>query len=309
MYRSQMNFAMFAATSILGSSWQDLNHLNLFAHAVYRFHVYFHVRLKLYELGISLPHKDGFSKFKNSYIQSAYYSLRDDYGIDPTEIWMYGDWFYTNDYANFGHEVKATERSPRDNITRWIITQSKGFTKKGIATISRSVRAYVCLVLTSQVETRSSIVGNSAPAVDAQQVLKGTFKASINEGYSIGIDIERYQGVLVHALSKVDFSISTGIYMLPSNLNLSIGRTKGYSNKILVSNTDMKIGSNRDMNRDHKKLSPPNLPNTVIPAARHDPVGTTIRPNLKMLTEKHSDEKLAITVLIVVAGLIAYHFW
>ena len=97
--------------------------------------------------------------------------------------------------------------------------------------------------------------------------------------------------------------------MLPSNLNLSIRRTKGYSNKILVSNTGMKIGSNRDMNRDHKKLSPPNLPNTVIPAARHDPVGTTIQPNLKMLTEKLSDEKLAITVLIVVAGLIAYHFW
>ena len=26
----------------------------------------------------------------------------------------------------FGHEVKATERSPPDNLTRWIITQSKG---------------------------------------------------------------------------------------------------------------------------------------------------------------------------------------
>ena len=54
------------------------------------------------------------------------------------------------------------------------------------------MRAYVCLVLTSQAETRSSIVGNSAPAVDAQQVFKGTFKALINEDYSVGIDIERY---------------------------------------------------------------------------------------------------------------------
>ena len=49
------------------------------------------------------------------------------------------------------------------------------------------------------------MVGNSAPAVDAQQVFKGTFKAFINEDYSIGIDTERYQGVLEHALSKVDF--------------------------------------------------------------------------------------------------------
>ena len=171
------------------------------------------------------------------------------------------------------------------------------------------MRRYVCLVFISQEKTRSSIVGNSAAAVDAQQVFKGTFKALINEGYSIGIDIQRYQGMLVHALSKKDFSIGTGTDMLPSNLNLNIGRTKGYSNKVLVSNTDMKIGSNRGINRDHKKLSPRNLSNTVIPAAQHDAVGTTILHNLKMLTEKHSDENLAITVLNVVAGLIAYHFW
>ena len=114
--------------------------------------------------------------------------------------------------------------------------------------------------------------------------------------------------MLEHALSKVDFSVGIGIYMLPSNLNLSIGKTKGYNNKILVSNTDMKIGSNRDINGDHKKLISSDVPNTVIPAARHDQVGTTILHNLKMLPKMHS-EKLAITVLIVVAGLIAYHFW
>ena len=48
--------------------------------------------------------------------------------------------------------------------------------KNGIEKISRSVRAYVYLVLTSQVQARSSI-------------------ALINEDYSIGINIERYQGV------------------------------------------------------------------------------------------------------------------
>ena len=130
------------------------------------------------------------------------------------------------------------------------------------------------------------------------------FKALINEDYFIGIDIERHQGVLEHALSKVDFSVGIGIYMLPSNLNLSIGETKGYKNKILVSNTDMKIGSNRDVNRDHKKLTPPDMPKKiVIPVAQHDPPH-----NLKMLTEKHNDEKRAITLLIVGVGLITYNF-
>ena len=131
------------------------------------------------------------------------------------------------------------------------------------------MRAYIYLVLTSQVQARSGIVGNSAPAVDAQQVFKSTFKALINEDYSIAIDIEKYQGVLEHALSKVDFSVGTGIYIHSNNLNLNIG----YNNKILESNTNMKIGSNRDINRDHKKLTPPAVLNTVIPAAQHDPVG------------------------------------
>ena len=200
MYRCQLNFAMFCVTSALGISWQHLHHPNLLVRAVYRFHVYFHVRLILHELRISLPHEDDFSKIKNDYERSAYYSVCDQYGVNPDETWMYGEWFYTTDYGIFGHEVKATERSPPDNLTRWIITN-------------------VYLVLTSQVQARSSIVGNSAPSVDAQKVFKSTFKALINEEYSIGIDIERYQGVLEHALSKVDFSVGIGMYMLPGNLN------------------------------------------------------------------------------------------
>ena len=67
----------------------------------------------------------------------------------------------------------------------------------------------------------------------------------------------------------------------------------------------MKICSNRDINRDYKKLTSPDVPRKiVIPAVQHDPPH-----NLKMLTEKHNDEKLAITILIVGTGLIAYHFW
>ena len=136
------------------------------------------------------------------------------------------------------------------------------------------MRAYVYLVLTSQVQARLSIVGISASVVDAQKVFKSTFKALINEDYSIAIDIEMYQGVLEYALSKVDFSIGIGIYILPSNLNVNTGKTKGYNNKILVSNTNMKIGSGRAVNRDRKKLHifPPDVPKkTVTSAAQHNP--------------------------------------
>ena len=65
-----------------------------------------------------------------------------------------------------------------------MITQSKGFTRKGVEEISRSVRAYVYLFLTFQVPARSSIV-------DAQQVFKSRFTALIHEDYSISADIDR----------------------------------------------------------------------------------------------------------------------
>ena len=48
---------------------------------------------------------------------------------------------------------------------------------------------------------------------------------------------------------------------------------------------------------------------TVIPADQHEPSEITILHNLKMLTERHSDEKLATTLLIIGTGLIACHFW
>ena len=53
----------------------------------------------------------------------------------------------------------------------------------------------------------------------AHQVLKSMFNALMNKDYSISIDIDSYHSVLEHAVSKVDFSIGTGIYMTPTNLN------------------------------------------------------------------------------------------
>ena len=133
-----------------------------------------------------------------------------------------------------------------NNLTQWIITQSKGFTEKGIGKVSKSVRAYVysVSVFTSQFQAILSIVGNSASATDAQQVFRRKFHVLINEKYSISVYIVKNQSVLEHALSKVDFSIGTGIYTVPGNLNLNIKKTVEYNNEILISNTDMKTGSN-----------------------------------------------------------------
>ena len=45
-------------------------------------------------------------------------------------------------------------------------------------------------------------------------------------------------------------------YMLPSDMNLRIGSVQGYNNKILVSRTGFKIGTNLKINLDDEKDKP-----------------------------------------------------
>ena len=107
MYRCQLNFSLFSVTSAFGISCQHLDHPNLLLRSGYRLHVSFHVRLILHE-----------GKVKNAYIESACCSISDVYGLDPDETWIYVEWFYTTDCGSFGHEIKATERPPPDDLTR-----------------------------------------------------------------------------------------------------------------------------------------------------------------------------------------------
>ena len=69
----------------------------------------------------------------------------------------------------------------------------------------------------------------------------------------------------------------------------------------------MKIGSNIEINKD--KLPEPW--NVKHDASDKQPIkehAMAQDDNLRIFTEKHSDEKLTITFLIVGTGLIAYHF-
>ena len=55
-----------------------------------------------------------------------------------------------------------------------------------------------------------------------------------------------------YARSKVDYVIGEFIYMLPSNMNLRIGKVKDYNNKILISSPSFKIGTNLKINLNVK---------------------------------------------------------
>ena len=74
----------------------------------------------------------------------------------------------------------------------------------------------------------------------------------MNRRVDIPEDIQRFQKTLQHARSRLcDWRIH--IYILPSDMNLRIGKIKNYNNKLLVSSSSFNIGTNLKINLDDDK--------------------------------------------------------
>ena len=87
-----------------------------------------------------------------------------------------------------------------------------------------------------------------------------------------------------YARSKVDYMIGEFIYMLPSDMNIRIGKVKNYNNKILILSPSFKIGTNLKINLDVKSKE--------VEMVRTEPdvkPKVITKPNIK-LNEKHKQD-------------------
>ena len=271
--------------------------------SIYRFHVYYHMPLILYRLKVTLPREEKYKKTNNPYSKEDYFQVCEEYGVDPLEVWLFGDWYYTEEWAVFCcNGGKRTKVAPPKNLPRCVLKTSKGFTRIGLTMISKSVRAYVYLLLTSQVQARSKIVGKTANALDAQNIYITSFEELLKSDCSIADDIARYQGVLEHAMSKVDFSVGGGIYMLPSNMNLNINKTQGFNKKILISDSSYKLGFNNKVNAMAKQK-------TAKTPIQKTATLKKLQSHEEILVQNHNDEKLPLSLLMTGTALVIYYFW
>ena len=115
-----------------------------------------------------------------------------------------------------------------------------------------------------------------------------------------------------YAWSKVDYVIGEFIYMLPSNMNLRIGKVKNYNNKILISSPSFKIGTNLKINIDGEQAklkdkpdvkskevemvkTEPDVKPKVITKPNIEPNGKhkqDVKPNIKFDRESNQDVKV-----------------
>ena len=257
IWQSQLNFAVFCASSACDVSIEHLDANRPLLRSVYRFHVYYHIRRILKILEIPLPYENSFNQYNNSYNHEKFIGICSEYGVsnDLTK-WRNQKYFSTWQSRAWETNKPGMSYINENSFSRWIIEKSDGLATLGIQKLSESVRDYAYLILTSQTSTRGQIVGHEARNLDAQRTFLNTFENIVNRRVNIPEDIRRFQRTLQYARSKVDYAIGEFIYMLPSDMNLRIGNVRNYNNKILISSPSFKIGTNLKINLDGEKDKP-----------------------------------------------------
>ena len=104
----------------------------------------------------------------------------------------------------------------------------------------------------------------------------------MNRRVNIPEDIRRFQKTLQYARSKVDYAISEFTYILPSDMNLWIGKVKNYNTKILIASPSFKIGTNLKINLDGKKDEPDVKPKKKPDIKSNKEHKQDTKPNIKL---------------------------
>ena len=288
IWQSQLNFAVFCASSACGVSVEHLNAKEPMIRSIYRFHVYYHIRRILKILEIPLPYENSFNQYNNPYNHEKYIHICSEYGVSNDLTKLRNQKYFSTWQSRAWETGKPGMSYINENSwSRWIIEKSDGLTTLGIQKLSESVRDYAYLILTSQTSTRGSIIGHEARNLDAQRTFLNTFENIVNRRVNIPEDIRRFQKTLQYARSKVDYAIGEFIYMLPSDMNLRIGNIRNYNNKILISSPSFNIGTNLKVNLDDDdtkvaktdKLDVKNKPDIKPNKGDKQDVKPVIKPN------------------------------
>ena len=299
IWQSQLNFMVFCASSVCGVSVEHLNVKEPMIRSIYRFHVYYHIRRILKILEIPLPYENSFNQYDNPYNHEKFIGICSEYGVsnDLTK-WRNQKYFSTWQSRAWETGKPGMSYINENSFSRWIIEKSDGLTTLGLQKLSETVRDYAYLILTSQTSTRGPIVGHEARNLDAQRTFLNTFENIVNRRVNIPEDIRRFQKTLQYARSKVDYVIGEFIYMLPSDMNLRIGKVKDYNNKILISSPSFKIGTNNvkiNLDGEQAKLKDkPDVKSKEVEMVKTEPdvkPKVIAKPNIKSNEKRKQDVK------------------
>ena len=163
LWQTQLNFAVFCATSACGVSVEHMNDKKPMIRSIYRFHVCYHIRRILKILEIPLPYENSFNQYNNPYNHEMFIKVCGEYGVsNDLAKWRNQKYFSTWQSRAWETGKPGMSYINKNSFSRWIIQKSDGLTTLSLRKISESVRDYTYVILTSQTSTRGPVVGHEA---------------------------------------------------------------------------------------------------------------------------------------------------
>ena len=121
-------------------------------------------------LEIPLPYENSFNQYDNPYNHEKFIKICGEYGVG-NNLTNWRNQRYFSMWQSRAWETGRPGMSHIENensFSRWIIEKSDGLTTLGLQRLSKTVRDYAYLILTSQTSTRGPVVGHEARNLDAQ---------------------------------------------------------------------------------------------------------------------------------------------
>ena len=371
-WQNQLNFAVWCDTTGCGVSVEEhLTHDDGFPQSVYRFHVYYQIRRILEDMQVPLPYDETWNAMKNSYDRKGYEKICDQFGVSPNSDWkvsglnwglgrVYNYWYHNGYHPLDDREYNPSKMSFTQKTTNdilhvdyikqdaagadkawktFILNKSDGLTRPGVERLDDNIQTYVWAVLTAQVQIRAGII-DTGSAFRAQTQFQTNVETAITSPVDTQAAITRYQDVVQHARSEVNFSFGEGLVMAPGDILLRIGKIAGYNNSIIIATSEQHLGLNKGLNKGvAPSVAPPDAANDtgerglVKPmsvdspseattsqsgavskphpaSAKPNPTSTKPHPTSATTTaaakadyEAHEDEKTALIVGSIAIGL------
>ena len=141
LWQSQLNFAVFCASSACGVSIEHFNAKKPMIRSINCFHVYYHIRRILRILEIPLPYENSFNQYNNPYNHEMFIKICGRYGVsnDLTK-WRYRKYFSSWQSRAWETGKPGMSYINEDSFSRWIIEKSDGLTTLGLQKLSETVR-------------------------------------------------------------------------------------------------------------------------------------------------------------------------
>ena len=169
LWQTQLNFAVFCASSAYGVSVEHMNAKKPMIRSIYRFHAYYHISRILKILEIPLPYENSFNQYNNPYNHEKFIGICSEYGVsNDLTNWRNQKYFSMWQSRAWQTGKPGMSYINENSFSRWIIEKTDGLTTLGLQKLSETVRDYVYLILMSQTSMRGPIIGHEAQNLDAQ---------------------------------------------------------------------------------------------------------------------------------------------